>query len=188
MSINERIIHLINLLAEGKQRAFARTIGIRPSTLNSIVGPLHRDPSFKVLKKITDTYSKINLNWLIKEEGEPFLSDYQKEEELLSLYNKINSSIFLSGNLRLLREYIHESQSSFAHIFGITRDNIASYERGSKPDLSLTIQIVKHFHISLDDFISHDLKEHPEILEKIPVPDKGKKKPKKSSSKIMLNY
>ncbi len=183
-SINERIIHLITLLAKGNQRAFARTIGVEPSTLNSIVGTRRREPSFKILKKITDTYPNINLNWLIREEGKPLLSDYQEEEELLSLYNKINNSIFLSSNLKTLREHINEGQGSFARIFGKSRDNIASYERGSKPDLPVIIQIVKYFHISLEDFISNDLKEHPEILEKISVPDSDKeiKESRKSSS------
>jgi len=166
MNINDRIDHLVHLLAEGKQRAFARAIGIRPSTLNSIVGPLHRDPSYKVLKKVVDAYPNINLDWLIREEGEPFLSQYQKEDELLALYNKVLESTFLAGNIKLLREHAHESQESFARIFGITRDNVASYERGSKPDLPLIIQIVKYFHIDLDDLVSLDLKEHSNILKK----------------------
>jgi transcriptional regulator with XRE-family HTH domain len=185
MNINERIKHLVPLTTGGKQRVFARKTGVGHTTLNGIVGSRQSDPSFSTLKKICDAHPSLNNHWLIKEEGEPFLSDYQKEEELLSLYNKIHNSTFLSGNLKLLREHIHESQGSFARIFGISRDNIASYERGSKPDLPLIIQIVKHFHIHLDDFISRDLKEHPEILEKILVPDsdKGIKKPRKSSSK-----
>ena len=176
MSINERIIHLITLLAKGKQRAFAKIIGVQPSTLNTIVGPLKRDPSFVVLKKIADAYPNINLYWLIKGVGEPLVSDYEKEEELLSLYDKIAGSTFLSGNLKLLRESVHESQESFARILGITRDNVASYERGSKPDLSLIIRIVKYFHISLADFIIKNLKEHPEVLAKVFGPEGKDKK------------
>jgi DNA-binding XRE family transcriptional regulator len=164
MNINDRINHLVHLLAEGKQRAFARAIGIRPSTLNSIVGPLRRDPSFKVLRMIVDAYPNIGLNWLIRGEGEPLLNDYRKEDELLALYNQIQESTFLAGNLKLLREQAHESQESFARILGITRDNVASYERGSKPDLPLIIQIVKYFHISIEDFISKDLKRHSDVF------------------------
>lgn len=164
MNINDRIDHLVHMLAEGKQRAFSRAIGIRPSTLNSIVGPLRRDPSFKVLKMIVDAYPNIDVNWLIRGEGDPFISQYHKEDKLLALYNKVLESTFLAGNLKLLREHAHESQESFARIFGITRDNVASYERGSKPDLPLIIQIVKHFHISIEDFISKNLERHSDVF------------------------
>ncbi|MGV8093506.1 MAG: helix-turn-helix transcriptional regulator [Mangrovibacterium sp.] len=175
----------MDLTTGGNQRAFARKTGISVNTLRDIVGPRKSIPSFTKLKRIIDSLPTLNIHWFMKEEGEPFLSDYQKEEELLSLYNKINNSIFLSSNLKTLREHINEGQGTFARIFGKSRDNIASYERGSKPDLPLIIQIVKHFHISLEDFISNDLKEHPEILEKISVPDPDKeiKESRKSSSK-----
>ncbi len=183
MNINDRIRHLMDLTTEGNQRAFARNIGISVNTLRDMIGPRRSNPSFTTLESIIDTFPHLNIHWLMKGEGEPFLSDYQKEEEFLTLYNKIKNSAFLSGNLKLLREHVSESQESFAHLLGIKRDNIASYERGSRPDVPLIIQIVKHFHISLEDFISTDLKLHPEILEKIPVPDNGNRNQEKSTSK-----
>ncbi len=168
MSINDRIKHLMDITTNGNQRAFARSVDVSVNTIRDIIGPRRSNPSFTILKKIIDAFPYLNLQWLMKEEGEPFLSQYQKEDELLTLYNKVQESTFLAGNLKLLREHAHESQESFAQIFGITRDNVASYERGSKPDLPLIIRIVKHFHMSLENFISNDIKEHANIPEKIP--------------------
>ncbi len=178
MSINDRIKVLIDLLANGRQNIFAEATDLKTTTINGIVGPRQSEPSFSTLKSIADAYPNINLYWLIKGEGEPLVSDYEKEEELVLLYDKIAGGTFLSGNLKLLRESVHESQESFARILGITRDNVASYERGSKPDLPLIIRIVKYFHISLEDFITKNLKEHPEVLKKVFGPE-GKEETKK---------
>ena len=176
MSINERIKIIINLTCE-RQNIFARSIGMPASTLNTIVGPLNRDPTFSTLKKIIDAHPTINLSWLMKDEGMPFLEpanrlEKSKEAKLNSLYNdsltRISQSIFLSANLRLLREHIQITQDAFAKILGITRNMIASYERGVKPKLPFLIDIENYFHISLEELISLDLKEHPEIIEKLP--------------------
>ena len=172
MDINDRIKHLMNLATGGNQRAFARAIDISVNTLRDIIGPRKSNPSFTTLKRIIDAFPNLNLHWLMKEEGDPFITDYQKEDELLLLHNKISSSIYLSSNLKFLRESVKESQDSFAQIIGVSRDNIASYERGSKPDLPLIIRIVKYFHISLENFISIDIKKHPEILKEISFPTK----------------
>ena len=166
MDINDRIKHLMDLTTGGNQRAFARDIGISVNTLRDIIGPRKSNPSFTTLKRIIDTFSNLNIYWLMKEEGSPLNSNYQKEDELVFLYEKINSSAFISTNLKALREHLHMSQGMFAEVFGITRDNIASYERGSKPDLPLVVQIVKYFHIPLDGFIADDLRKHPEVIEK----------------------
>jgi transcriptional regulator with XRE-family HTH domain len=154
----------MDITTNGNQRAFARNVNVSVNTIRDIIGPRRSNPSFTILKKIIDAFPHLNIQWLMKEEGEPFLSQYQKEDELLALYSKVQESTVLAGNLKVLREHAHESQESFARIFGITRDNVASYERGSKPDLPLIIQIVKYFHISIEDFISKDLKRHSDVF------------------------
>jgi transcriptional regulator with XRE-family HTH domain len=177
MCINKRIKFLVDNLAKGNKRRFAKSIGVPSTTISGIVGSRGSDPSYSTLKKITNTYPEISLNWLLNGEGEPFNKaisqiETDRDAELNSLYEesleKINSSIFLSGNLKLLRKHIHETQGSFAVIFGVNRNNIASYERGSKPKLPFLLKIVNYFNIYLEELISLDLKEHSEILKKIP--------------------
>lgn len=182
MCINKRIEYLIQKLANGKSRRFAKETGIAPTTINGIVGRRRSDPSFSTLIKIIDTYTFLNINWIIKGEGEPFSDSYNEKtnkETELDLRNKdslvkISNSIFLSRNLKLLRKHINETQESFARIFGVSRDNIASYERGVKPKIPFLVDIENYYHISLEELTSYDLKEHPEILEKISVPNKKK--------------
>ena len=51
MTINDRIIVLINLLEEGIKRSFAKKTGIPEGTLSSIVGARRSDLSYTILKK-----------------------------------------------------------------------------------------------------------------------------------------
>jgi transcriptional regulator with XRE-family HTH domain len=78
---------------------------------------------------------------------------------------KINHTKFLPKNLKLLRDYSDESQEAFGDIFGLTRDNIASYERGTEPKLSFLMDVAGHFHIKLDDLVSCDLNSHMDLLD-----------------------
>ncbi|MEL7589083.1 MAG: helix-turn-helix transcriptional regulator [Prolixibacteraceae bacterium] len=185
MSINKRIEFLIANLAKGNKRVFAKSIDVPPTTISGIVGSRGSDPSYSTLKKIINTYPEISLTWLLNGEGEPFnrtvnQTETNRHDEVNSpdkeSLEKISNSIFLSGNLKLLRKHIHQTQDSFAAIFGVNRNNIVSYERGSKPKLHFLLKIVNYFNISLDKLISFDLKKHPEILEKVTVQDKKEKK------------
>lgn len=49
------------------------------------------------------------------------------------------------------------SQPQLAEALGCSRDNIASYERGTEPKLAMLRMIVNYFHVSIDDIISKDL-------------------------------
>ncbi len=176
MSINDRIKVLIDILAKGRQNVFAEATDIKVTTINGIVGPRQSEPSFSTLKKIIDTYPSLNINWLMKEEGAPF-QEWITEGEMpskteLTLHdqdslNKIKSSMFLSDNIKALRGHLKMSQDAFGQILGATRDMVASYERGTNPKLSFLLAMESRFHISFEEFISYNLKEHPEILERI---------------------
>jgi len=175
MSINGRIKILIDLLANGRQNIFAEATNLKTTTINGIVGPRQSEPSFSTLKAIVDAYPMINLYWLIKGEGESLLSENQNQrnrEKLKSIgadiIEKLDQENFLSSNLKLIREHLGKSQSSFAKMLGVSRDNIASYERGSKPKLSFLFDIVNSVHISMEELISCDINDHKELLEKIP--------------------
>lgn len=65
--------------------------------------------------------------------------------------------MFISKNIKHLRDKEWLSQSKFAELFGLNRGNVASYEAGSEPSLSIIMSIANHFNISIDDFITSDL-------------------------------
>jgi transcriptional regulator with XRE-family HTH domain len=194
MTINNRIRILIELLAEGKQSRFAEKAGLNAAAINGIIGKKASDPTFSTLKKIIDAYPNIDVNWLMKGEGKPLIITEGQDEndvipEPISEYQesleKIKNSNYLCPNLRLIRTHLHLGQGAFAQIFGVTRDMIASYERGFKPKLPFLKSLMDYFSISLDELTACDLAEHPEILEKISSAEvKVKdKKGKKSDSK-----
>lgn len=65
--------------------------------------------------------------------------------------------MFISKNIKYLRDKEWLSQSNFAELFKLNRGNIASYEAGSEPALSIIISIANYFNISIDDLITSDL-------------------------------
>jgi transcriptional regulator with XRE-family HTH domain len=63
-----------------------------------------------------------------------------------------------SENIKYLRETAGLSQAKFGKGFGVSRDNIASYERGSEPKMEFITKIVNFYHITVDDLFNSDLK------------------------------
>lgn len=64
---------------------------------------------------------------------------------------------YIKQNIKHLRESKSLSQADFGKLFDYSRDNIASYERGTDPKIDLIQKIVNYFHISFDDFINNEL-------------------------------
>lgn len=189
MTINNRIRILIELLAEGKQRRFAEKAGLNAAAVNGIIGKKASDPTFSTLKKIIDAYPDIDLTWLMKGEGRPLTTSGDScdsipvSESTSARYaeslSKVKNSHYLTSNLKIIRNHIHATQESFGRMFGVTRDAIASYERGFKPKLPFLNDLISYFNISLDDLTEFDIKEHPEVLEKISAQDQESSKNKK---------
>ena len=69
---------------------------------------------------------------------------------------------FIKQNIKHLRISSGYNQEEFGKLFGYSRDNIASYERGTEPKISFILSIVTHFQLSMDDFISRDLSAQAE--------------------------
>ncbi len=80
---------LIDKLAGGRQRTFADTCDIAPSTLNGIVGTRQSDPSSSVINKILDSYPNVNISWLVLGVGEIFKENKSTE---YTQGNRIESS------------------------------------------------------------------------------------------------
>lgn len=70
---------------------------------------------------------------------------------------------YIKLNIKYLRDSVNLTQGAFGEVFGYTRDNIASYERGSDPKIDLIQKIVNYFHISLEDFINRDLSKQIDV-------------------------
>lgn len=68
-TINERILYIIEIKADGNQKKFAETIGVMPQVINNIVSGRKSKPSFDVLKSIISTYVDLNPEWLLTGKG-----------------------------------------------------------------------------------------------------------------------
>jgi len=70
-TINQRLIFLLESL-KMKAPAFARTIGVSETTFRNYID---RDskPSSDVLEKISNSFEKVNITWLVTGNGEPFI-------------------------------------------------------------------------------------------------------------------
>lgn len=66
---------------------------------------------------------------------------------------------FLSKNIKYLRDTAGSSQAEFGKAFGVSRDNIASYERGTEPKIDFILKVVNFYHITVDNLIRDDLEE-----------------------------
>ncbi|MBK1441544.1 helix-turn-helix transcriptional regulator [Parapedobacter sp. ISTM3] len=68
---------------------------------------------------------------------------------------------YFSKNIKFLREERKWGQAELAKQLNVTRDNVASYERGSIPKLEVLVKIVNLFHIDLKDLVEKDLESTP---------------------------
>jgi transcriptional regulator with XRE-family HTH domain len=76
---------------------------------------------------------------------------------------------YIKQNFKYLRNKKGLKQEEFGALFGLSRDNIASYERGVEPKLDVLSNIGNVLHVSIDDLVNKDLAmedtEHPEPAE-----------------------
>ena len=65
--------------------------------------------------------------------------------------------IFLKQNIKYLRNMNGLTQPQLGEIIGVSRDNVASYERGTVPPVDILHKIVNYFNVSFNDLIEKDL-------------------------------
>lgn len=65
--------------------------------------------------------------------------------------------IFLKQNIKYLRNINGLTQPQLGEIIGVSRDNVASYERGTVPPVDILHKIVNYFNVSFNDLIEKDL-------------------------------
>lgn len=78
MSISERLQYIIEELFDGNKAAFARTIGIAPTSISNYLGKERASkPSSDILEKIVNSVEKVNAYWLLTGKGEAFTQNNQ---------------------------------------------------------------------------------------------------------------
>ena len=64
---------------------------------------------------------------------------------------------FLNQNIKYLRSLSGLTQPQLGEILGVSRDNIASYERGTVPPVEVIHKILNYFHVNFNDLVEKDL-------------------------------
>jgi len=64
---------------------------------------------------------------------------------------------FIAENILFLRKSLKLPQEDFGKVFGLTRGNVASYERGTEPKIETLIKIVNYFDITVEDVVKKKL-------------------------------
>lgn len=93
---------------------------------------------------------------------------------------------YLKANIKFLREEKGMSQPQLAEALGCSRDNVASYERGTEPKLAMLQIIVNYFHLTIDDIINKDLSKEEIINNKTETTPQAKKL--KIATEAMTQY
>lgn len=65
--------------------------------------------------------------------------------------------LFLKQNIKYLRNTKGLTQLQLGEFVGVSRDNVASYERGTVPPVDIIHNLVKYFNVSFNDLIEKDL-------------------------------
>ncbi len=102
MSISERLQYIIEELFDGNKAAFARTIGIAPTSISNYLGKERASkPSSDILEKIVNSVEKVNAYWLLTGKGEAFIENtqYSTPENPKGNENNISEYIACIHNL-----------------------------------------------------------------------------------------
>lgn len=77
MSINERLKLIITTLGLNNN-SLAKKIGVSPTVTHNVLSGRLTKPSYELLEKILFTFDNINSEWLLRERGEMFIGEDQK--------------------------------------------------------------------------------------------------------------
>lgn len=102
MNISERLQYIIEELFDGNKAAFARTIGIAPTSISNYLGKERASkPSSDILEKIVNSVEKVNAYWLLTGKGEAFIENtqYSTPENPKGNENNISEYIACIHNL-----------------------------------------------------------------------------------------
>lgn len=69
----------------------------------------------------------------------------------------ISNNNYITKNLKTLRQQADLTQEVFGDLFGLTRNNIRSYESGTEMRIEKLLEIVSYFGLDLEKFIKYDM-------------------------------
>lgn len=95
ISINERIISIIDVLFRGNKSNFASEIGSSPQVIDNITGKRKSKPSWELIEKIS-SLKEINLDWLIRGNGEMLSAPTNIDDERL-VAHRVNDEYCREG-------------------------------------------------------------------------------------------
>ncbi|MBT0551274.1 hypothetical protein [Riemerella anatipestifer] len=127
LSINERILYLIENQVNGNQKKFAEKINFAPQVVYNIVSGRKSKPSFDVLNAILSSFVYINAEWLLTGKGEmlkqpqgniketppPVVAEGQSNNTEVALLRK---QVALLEENRLLHQEIKQLQERINHL------------------------------------------------------------------------
>ena len=78
-TIQQRLRYAVDLISEGKHTVFAKKCGIPPGSFQAYINGERVPPTEHLIKIVT--VHRINLNWLLVGEDEPFIGRKTQEEK-----------------------------------------------------------------------------------------------------------
>ena len=120
LTINERILYLIDNQYNGSQKKFADSIGYAPQVVFNIVAGRKSSPSYDVLNAIILTNDNINTDWLLTGKGDMLKSD-------IEIFNSNKTEVNYLKKINELQEYkikqLEEENSRFKSGIDIVKEN-----------------------------------------------------------------
>lgn len=89
MELYQRLLQLVELLANNSQAKFAKGVGLSQQTFNNYLNPDGQQKIRKsLLDKVLTIYPEVNRDWLFFDEGEPLVGKKTASDALLCQNDK----------------------------------------------------------------------------------------------------
>ena len=102
----ERLKYFQEIVSPNNKSKFAREIGVIPSTLSSTYNT--DNPNTETVKRITESYPQLNLNWLLRGIGEMIINNFT-DNHIIKYYDTTTASM---GN----KQFLDNSEEHFEKI------------------------------------------------------------------------
>jgi phage repressor protein C with HTH and peptisase S24 domain len=121
--VSQRLSDIIEQFAEGNEKRFAESIGVKPAVINNYTkGKQQSKPGFEVLQKICDAYPSINIEWLINGRGQLLKGRSKPTERVLVTTQDTSNNVSVPViNRRAAANYLtgYQTQEYFEELDAI---------------------------------------------------------------------